>query len=368
MIVFRYLFRETLKTQLAVLFVLLLIFVSQQFIRIISDAADGEVPTRLVSTLLLLNLPNMALLMLPISLFLAILFAHGRLYAESEMTVMHAVGFSHRFVMRSAMLLALLTAAVAAFNTGWIAPQAKEREYQVIDKFKADPGISFLQAGRFMELDKGRLVAYIQELNDNGSALQKIFVLQRAEEGKSPSVVVASEGVVSVDDNGLQWLTLKDGSRYEGDFSGKQFQISDFKEYGLVIRQQELEYSSRKAAAKPTMELLGTQDNSLMAELQWRISLPLSIPVLTFLVVPLARVNPRQGRYAKLLPAILLYLSYFLLLSAARSAIDSGRLPYWPGMFLVPLAYILVIGLPLNMQGTSWWNGLKGLFFNKKSA
>lgn len=307
-IVFRYLFRETLKTQLAVLFVLLLIFVSQQFIQIIGDAADGEVPTRLVSTLLLLNLPNMALLMLPISLFLAILFAHGRLYAESEMTVMHAVGFSHRFVMRSAMVLALLTAAVAAFNTGWIAPQAKEREYQVIDEFKADPGISFLQAGRFMELDKGRLVAYIQDLNDKGSKLQKIFVLQRSLDGKPPSVVVATEGVVTVDSNGLQWLTLKDGSRYEGHFNTRQFQISEFDEYSLVIRQQEMERSNRKAAAKPTMELLGTQDNQLMAELQWRLSLPLSILVLTFLVVPLARVNPRQGRYAKLLPAILLYL------------------------------------------------------------
>ncbi|WP_421229659.1 LPS export ABC transporter permease LptF [Aeromonas enteropelogenes] len=367
-IVFRYLFRETLKTQLAVLFVLLLIFVSQQFIKIIGDAADGEVPTRLVSTLLLLNLPNMALLMLPISLFLAILFAHGRLYAESEMTVMHAVGFSHRFVMRSAMLLALLTAAVAAFNTGWIAPQAKEREYQVIDEFKADPGVSFLQAGRFMELDKGRLVAYIQDLNENGSKLQKVFVLQRAEGNKPPSVVVADEGVVSVDDDGLQWLTLKDGSRYEGHFSGKQFQISDFREYGLVVRQQEMEHSNRKAAAKATVELLGTQDNSLMAELQWRISLPLSIPVLTLLVVPLARVNPRQGRYAKLLPAILFYLSYFLLLSAARSAIDSGRLPHWPGMFLVPLAYLLFIGLPLNLQGTSWWNRVKGQYFKRKSA
>ncbi|MNF73225.1 Lipopolysaccharide export system permease protein LptF [compost metagenome] len=129
-----------------------------------------------------------------------------------------------------------------------------------------------------------------------------------------------------------------------------------------------MERSNRKAAAKPTLELLGTQDSQLMAELQWRLSLPLSILVLTFLVVPLARVNPRQGRYAKLLPAILLYLSYFLLLSAARSAIDSGRLPHWPGMFLVPLVYLLLIGLPLNLQGTSWWNGVKSHFVKGKSA
>ncbi|SIR49928.1 lipopolysaccharide export system permease protein [Aeromonas sp. RU39B] len=356
-IVFRYLFKETLKTQLAVLFVLLLIFVSQQFIKIISDAAQGDVPTTLVTTLLWLNLPNMALLMLPISLFLAILFTHGRLYAESEMTVMHAVGFGPRLVMGSAMLLALLTAGVAVVNTLWVAPEAKEREYQVMDQFKADPGIALLQEGRFMELDKGRTVAYIQELSNRSTDLKKIFIVQQAENGKPPSLVVSDTGKVSIDKDGLQWLTLNDGTRYEGQFTGKAFRISDFSSYGVVIQQRNLEESKRKSTAKPTSELLQRGlSKDLMAELQWRISLPLSIPVLTYLVVPLARVNPRQGRYAKLLPAILLYLSYFLLLSAGRSAIASGALPYWPGMLLIPLGYLLLIGLPLNLQDTAWWN------------
>ena len=30
--------------------------------------------------------------------------------------------------------------------------------------------------------------------------------------------------------------------------------------------------------------------------------------------------------------------------------------------------YLLLIGLPLNLQGTSWWNGVKGRYFNRKSA
>ncbi|MDO2948382.1 LPS export ABC transporter permease LptF [Aeromonas simiae] len=367
-IVFRYLFKETLKTQLAVLFVLLLIFISQQFIKIIAEAAEGDVPTRLVSTLLWLNLPNMALLMLPISLFLAILFAHGRLYAESEMTVMHAVGFSHRFVMNNAMVLALLTASVAVVNTLWIAPAAKEREYQVMDEFKADPGISLLQEGRFMVLDKGRTIAYIQDLDNRGTQLHRVFVVQRAEGKVPPSLVVADEGEVTMDKEGLQWLTLKNGQRFEGHFAGKEFRISEFARYGVVIQQRDLEQSNRKSTAKPTTELLHADiDDELMAELQWRISLPLSILVLTFLVVPLARVNPRQGRYAKLLPAILLYLSYFLLLSAGRSAIASGALPHWPGMFLIPLGYLLFIGLPLNLQGTAWWNQHKAKWLKSKA-
>ena len=92
MIVFRYIFKETLKTQLSILLVLLLIFTSQQFIRILSRAADGSVPTSLIGQLMLLNIPYMGLLLLPISLFIAILFAHGRLYADSEMTVLRAIG------------------------------------------------------------------------------------------------------------------------------------------------------------------------------------------------------------------------------------------------------------------------------------
>lgn len=60
----------------------------------------------------------------------------------------------------------------------------------------------------------------------------------------------------------------------------------------------------------------------------------------------------QAGRYAKLLPAILLYLSYFLLLSAGKSALERGQLPVWPGLYLVPLFYLLFFALPLSLSET----------------
>ena len=45
MILSRYIFRETVKTQVAVLGILLMIFLSQSFIRILSRAARGAQPT-----------------------------------------------------------------------------------------------------------------------------------------------------------------------------------------------------------------------------------------------------------------------------------------------------------------------------------
>ncbi len=129
MILSRYIFRETVKTQVAVLGILLMIFLSQSFIRILSRAARDALPAQLVTEMLVLNIPSMVLLMLPLSLFVAILFAHGRLYAESEMTVMRAVGMTPTSTMAVTQLLAVITMGVAALNTMWISPWADEQQY-----------------------------------------------------------------------------------------------------------------------------------------------------------------------------------------------------------------------------------------------
>ena len=118
---------------------LLLIFVSQQFIQIIGDAADGEVPTRLVSTLLLLNLPNMALLMLPISLFLAILFAHGRLYAGKRDDGDACGGFQSPFHHGQRHGAGLADRGRRGVQHRLGRPQAKERGVPGDRRFKADP-------------------------------------------------------------------------------------------------------------------------------------------------------------------------------------------------------------------------------------
>lgn len=113
MIIIRYLVRETLKSQLAILFILLLIFFCQKLVRILGAAVDGDIPTNLVLSLLGLGVPEMAQLILPLSLFLGLLMTLGKLYTESEITVMHACGLSKAVLIKAAMILALFTGAIA---------------------------------------------------------------------------------------------------------------------------------------------------------------------------------------------------------------------------------------------------------------
>lgn len=122
MIIIRYLVRETLKSQIAILFILLLIFFCQNLVRVLGDAVDGNIPTNLVLSLLALGVPKMAQLILPLSLFLGLLMTLGRLYTESEITVMHACGLGKRTLIIAAMILALLTSAIAAVNVFWAGP------------------------------------------------------------------------------------------------------------------------------------------------------------------------------------------------------------------------------------------------------
>src|SRR5580692_5694408 len=94
MIISRYLIKEIFNALFSVAFVMLLIFLSNQLIRYLKYAANGKIAASVVMQLMGLEIPYLLVLLLPLGLFLGILFAYGRLYAENEMRVMQACGLS----------------------------------------------------------------------------------------------------------------------------------------------------------------------------------------------------------------------------------------------------------------------------------
>ncbi|WP_051326518.1 MULTISPECIES: LPS export ABC transporter permease LptF [Aliagarivorans] len=336
MLVFRYLFRETFKTQIAVLAILLLIFSSQKFVRILGQAADGSIPGNIIAQLMLFNMPSFLVLILPISLFIGVLLAHGRLYAESEMVVLQACGYSTSQLLRDTMVLGLISMAFSAANTLYVSPYTQELEQRLFDQVKAEAGLATLVPGRFTSLGGGA-VTFVEQITNKGRQLEKVFVAHSPDdEDARASIVMASKGEIEEHDDGSLWLVLRDGKRFEQAPEHLDHSVLHFEEYQAHISERGDVQTQRRLRALPTEQLLANrEDLRTEAELQWRIGLPLSVPILVMLVVPLAAVNPRQGRYAKLLPAILLYLSYYLLLSAARSALEDGKLPPQIGLWAV---------------------------------
>ncbi|MEG3754158.1 LPS export ABC transporter permease LptF [Psychromonas arctica] len=347
MIILRYLMLETFKSQVGILFVLILIFVSQKFITILAQAINGVIPADLVLTILFLNLPTLGILMLPISFYLAILFAHGRLHSESEMVALTSCGYSPNKVLKATLTLSLLTFTFACFNSLLLAPSAEDKMMSIIEQAEANAGTATLIEGRFHKASGNGGVVYVEKYVE-GQNLQNVFAAHWPKEGGiSPSVITAKSGNVAEKKDGT-WLTLENGQRYAGVVGQNEFENSKFSTYQVHIANSAVENKTRDVEALPTSKLIGVNDPKYQAELQWRIAIPVSILLITFMAVPLARVNPRQGRYAKLLPALALYLSFFLLLSASKSLIEDGAIPaigMWAGQIL-----FFIVGIVLHLQ------------------
>jgi len=344
---------ETFKTQIGILFVLLLIFVSQKFIVILSQAINGVIPADLVLTILYLNLPTLGTLMLPISFYLAVLFAHGRLHSESEMVALTSCGYSPNKVLQATLTLSLLTFTFACFNSLYLAPASEDKMLSVIEAAEADSGTATLIEGRFHKTSETGGVVYVEKY-EKGKNLVNIFAAHWPKvEGQSPSVITSRSGKIEDKEDGT-WLTLESGQRYAGIVGEHEFENTHFSSYQVHIANAEVESKTRGVEALPTSQLIGVKDTHYQAELQWRIAIPVSILLITFMAVPMAKVNPRQGRYAKLLPALALYLTFFLLLSASKSLIEDGIID--PSSIWAVQALFFILGVILHLHGIGKFN------------
>ncbi|CAK9883737.1 MAG: Lipopolysaccharide export system permease protein LptF [Candidatus Erwinia impunctatus] len=359
-IIIRYLVKEILKSQLAILFILLLIFFCQKLVRILGAAAEGEVPTNLVLTLLGLGISQMAQLILPLSLFLAILMTLGRMYSESEITVMHACGLSRAVLVKAAMVLTLFTAVVAYSNVAWLGPWSSRYQSEVTQNAKANPAAAALAAGQFQQSPDKQSVLFID--NVKGNQFDHVFLAQLRPKGNArPSVVVAEKGEMNQRDDGSQVVTLEKGTRFEGTALLRDFRITDFSQYQAIIGYQQVLKDPNDAEQMDFTTLWHSEKDDFTSELHWRMTLVFSVFVMALMVVPLSVVNPRQGRVLSMLPAMLLYLIFFLLQSSLRSSGAKGRLDPAVWMWGVNLVY-LALAIVLNLWDTLPMRRLRARF------
>ncbi|MCX2524524.1 LPS export ABC transporter permease LptF [Larsenimonas rhizosphaerae] len=352
MIVFRYLIREILATMAAVAGVLLLVIMGSRFIRYFTDAANGDIPARLLGTLMAYHLPSFIELVLPLALFLGVLLAYGQLYLNSEMTVLTACGVSNKKLLSVTLLPGALVAVIVALCSLWLTPAGLSQNEQLLKNQQQQADFSALSPGRFQEI--GDRTVYTSSITDHGSVLNNVFIAEtRKRPGMAPEQIVthADHGFqVNDDTTDSRFLVLSTGERYAvtpGQPAGDRL---TFDTYGVRQERSSLRAELDDVELQSTSALMADRTDKSMAALQWRISLVVMIPVLILIALPLSKVNPRHGRFAKLVPAIILHMSYLSLLLAAQNAIGAGQLPAWIGMWPIHLVYFL-IGLWLFMRG-----------------
>ena len=343
----RYVLREVVQTWLAVTGVLVAIVVSNQLSRVLGQAADNQYGRRVVFDLIALGAIMNLSVIVPVGLLLAVVLTLGRMYHDSEMAALQACGFG------PARLLAPLFcfAAVIALGLGWLVfyqvPRADSQAQLLRQSALKEAQFGQLDAGRFRAFSGGDAVFYAERVDQEG-VLHNVFV-QRESAGRIEVALSDTATYSKAAANGVHLVTLFNGRRYEGVPGHNDFRVIEFREHGIPIATPADVAASNDPDTKPTRELLGSDAPSAIAQLQFRASTPLMALVLTLLAVPLSRLRPRQGRYARVGFAIVVYLVYSILLSAAKVWMEKGELSPLIGVWWIHLA-ALGLGLYLVVR------------------
>ena len=333
----KYLNREVIHAMLVIMAVLLAIVITNMFVRYLSFAAAGSMTGTAVIKMLGLMLPKYVAYLLPISYFFSILLVYGKLFANSEMTVMFSCGMSWMRLMRITMFPAIIICLFESAMTLSILP-AMVTNMKVLAKTEATAsGLSLITPGKITSLDGGKKIVYVEKVDTEENRMSNVFIY--IDQGNKSTIITAPKGKERARADGSQYLVLEDGHIYRGVPGKDTFQKGHFEEATQYLSGKVVPAVHQTYESMPLTELL--QDNSwnASAEFQWRLGFPLAVIVSTLLALAIGYVRPRSSRYGKVLPAILAFIIYFNLISVSRTWLEHGAIPVWIGTWWVHLLF-----------------------------
>lgn len=347
MIIDRYLISEILQTMIAVLFVLLLIFMGRFFAVFLADAAAGEITGGVVIDLLLLRTLGSMNLMVPFALYISILLAFGRLYKDNEMTALAASGVTAPRILLTIFSIGLAFSLIVGLFSLWISPWAERQRSTITAESERTSVFESVLPGQFNELGKRKnAVFYVENISGDNKKLTNVFAQIRSQ--GTMDVFSASTGYQYRDKKtGDTYLVLTDGFRYQGLPGRQDFIIQEYKKNAIRIVEPNIAEKRRRDRSVETSVLIDSGKPQDQAELQWRISMPITTLLLAMLGVLISRTSPRQGRFAKLFIAILVYIIYSNGLSIARTWIAQNKISVELGLWWVHLLLFIFISMLL---------------------
>jgi len=201
--------------------------------------------------------------------------------------------------------------------------------------------VSQATPGAFRESRQSDRVFFLEDVDAQNKRVGNIFV-QSTQNGKE-GTMVAKEGYQETAPNGDRFLVMLNGTRYEGIPGHADFKMVEFERYAMRIEPVELRHQDPNPKTFSTIYLLQHPNRLYVAELEWRIGLPLSALILSLLAIPLSYVNPRVGRSLNLITAIVIYMFYNNMISVTNSWVGRGQISGAAGLWGIHLFMFAVM-------------------------
>lgn len=341
MIYRRALIQELSLTSGASLVVVIAISLVTLFIRLLGEAARGELANEAVFTFLGFSLLSFLPVLMSVALFIGVLMTLMRYWRDSEMAIWFNAGLSLTDWIKPTLIFVLPMVLILTLLTSALIPWALSKKATYKAELLSRDSANTVAPGMFVESHNGDRVYFVESLNPLANTVRNVF-MQSMDSGKL-GVVVAAEGEYKKQADGTRFLLLSKGRRYEGTPGQKEYRIIQFERYWIRLDPVEVKAQGKRAREIGTMELFGSKEQDASGELAGRLNIPLSTIILVLLAIPLSYVNPRANRSYGLVVALLLYFVYNNLMSISQTWVVQGKLALLPGMLLAHVPFIAVL-------------------------
>ncbi len=383
--------RQVASTTALVLGFLMVMMLGGRLIRYFGIAAEGNLDISLLFTIIGYNLPYFLELILPLAFFIGLMLVFGRLYVDQEMAVINASGVSRGRLGRlmTPLILALFVgeAGLSVVAKPW-GVRSSENIWQ---QQALTSAFDLIRPNEF--ISSGNYHLYVGSLSDDKKQLQDVVLIQNEPQPKGSgtkstdahtsaqqqpipepaddlSHKLPKELVGRIDSNnesiskdtitlakraeqvdtggsGVTQLDLFQGRRYEVGAGSLKYNQVGFDRYRITLTESSKEVVTEnnietqaigplwQAATGSTQVSSVNAMRAAQAELGYRFALPWLMIIAPMLAVPLSQVRPRQGRWLRLFPSVLLFVSCALGVISLKNAVSKGSFGVWSYAWLI---------------------------------
>ena len=355
MILRRYMTQQVAANTAIVLLFLMALMLGGRLIRYFGIAAEGRLDVGLLFAIIGYNIPTFLELILPLSFFIALMLVLGRMYVDQEMSVLFASGISRGRLTR--LMIPLIT-GLFVFQMGislLAKPWGLSNSEQIWQTQSLGSLLDLVRPKTF--ISSGNYHLYVDEFDKEKRELKNIYVVQQQTDksgkiAKNDVIITATRAyqVPSKDTDSSMQLDLFQGRRYELGTNNAKYNQASFEKYRITLEKPASEkITETNVETQTTAKLLAnTQKPEVKAELGYRFTMPWLIIIAAMLATPLAQVRPRQGRWLRLLPSVLIFASCAISIISLRTAIGKERISEYAYIWLI--VGFIAFALLLNWQ------------------
>jgi lipopolysaccharide export system permease protein len=338
-IIYFYIFKEISLPSVIGIGVLSSVFLVGRLFQTIEKILDQGIPFLFALELFLSLIPALMVFVVPISFFLGVLVALGRLSADNEIIALKASGIGlYRLsypVMFFSLLTFLLTSFLMFYGVPWGSKNFRETLFKLAET-KANVDIK----EQVFNDTFGDLVIYVNNISQKGTFLEGVMIYDERDPEVNNTIFARQGYLISDPQAKKVILQLFNGSIHVNEAKKETYRIINFNTYQLNISlTEELEKAQKKRGIKmkdremsikelrnkiKTLKGEGENAGPELTELHFKFAIPFAALIFGLIGIPLGAQRTRSGRSWGFVLCIFMLLLYYILYCVGKNLETSG--------------------------------------------